>query len=136
MKKRSTISPDLRRDWRRLAEAVRSTGLKASIAAAIACAAFVPGANADFEAGWQAYQRGDFLTAYNEWQPLALQGDARAQFNIGVTYIAVGEESRGIEELLVALDMGYPIDLFRVGDVPEVARADSRVVAKLAELDK
>jgi len=47
---------------------------------------------ADFKAGWQAYQRGDFAGALAEWQPLAEAGDARAQFNLGVMY----DEGRGV----------------------------------------
>jgi len=47
---------------------------------------------ADFEAGWKAYQRGDFAGALAEWQPLAEAGDDRAQFNLGVMY----DEGRGV----------------------------------------
>ena len=41
---------------------------------------------ADFDAGWKAYQSGDFATALREWQPLAEQDNPRAQFNLGVLY--------------------------------------------------
>ena len=41
---------------------------------------------ADFQAGMDAYNRGDFKTALREWQPLAEQGDARAQFSFGLLY--------------------------------------------------
>ena len=41
---------------------------------------------ADFQAGFDAYGRGDYATAYWEWLPLAEQGDAKAQFNIGALY--------------------------------------------------
>ena len=43
-------------------------------------------ANADFD----AYAKGDYATALHAWQPLAEQGDARAQYNLGVMY-AEGE---------------------------------------------
>lgn len=43
-------------------------------------------ARADFKAGVEAYDRGDFLTAYNEWLPLARGGDLAAQRNIGHLY--------------------------------------------------
>ncbi len=47
----------------------------------------VPGAaRADFEAGWRAYEQGDFGTALAAWRPLAEAGDVRAQFNIGTLY--------------------------------------------------
>ncbi len=41
---------------------------------------------ADFQAGFDAYNSGDYATAYREWLPLAEQGDAKAQFNIGALY--------------------------------------------------
>ena len=33
-----------------------------------------------------AYQRGDYATALRLWHPLAEQGDAEAQFHLGVMY--------------------------------------------------
>jgi TPR repeat protein len=41
---------------------------------------------ADFQAGMDAYNRGDFSTALREWQPLAEKGDASAQFSLGLSY--------------------------------------------------
>jgi TPR repeat protein len=41
---------------------------------------------ADFKAGLEAFDRNDFTTAYNEWLPIAQNGDANAQFNIGLLY--------------------------------------------------
>ncbi|MFP6777946.1 MAG: hypothetical protein VCB06_06185 [Alphaproteobacteria bacterium] len=41
---------------------------------------------ADFDDGLAAAQRGDYATALEEWRPLADQGHARAQFNLGVMY--------------------------------------------------
>ena len=43
-------------------------------------------AAADFRAGVEAYVRGDYTTAYKEWLPLAEQGQAEAQFFLGVMY--------------------------------------------------
>ncbi len=42
---------------------------------------------ADFEAGLDAYQKGDYVTAAKEWRPLAEQGSAAAQLNIGLLYL-------------------------------------------------
>ena len=42
--------------------------------------------SADFQKGLAAVQRGDFATALREWTPLAEQGDASAQFNLGLMY--------------------------------------------------
>ena len=41
---------------------------------------------ADFNAGLQAAERGDFATAMREWRPLAEAGDADAQYNLGIIY--------------------------------------------------
>ncbi len=41
---------------------------------------------ADFDKGWRAAQAGDFETALAEWTPLAQQGHAKAQTNLGVMY--------------------------------------------------
>ena len=42
--------------------------------------------SADWEKGWTAYDSGDYATALREWTPLAEQGDAGAQSNLGVMY--------------------------------------------------
>ncbi len=42
--------------------------------------------------GWAAYQLGDFTTALKEWKPLAEQGDAIAQNNLGKMY----QKGRGV----------------------------------------
>ncbi len=47
---------------------------------------FAPPAWADFQAGFAAWNRGDYATALREWKPLAEQGDADAQFNLGLMY--------------------------------------------------
>ena len=41
---------------------------------------------AGFEEGEAAYNRGDYATAIREFRPLAEQGDAYAQFNVGLMY--------------------------------------------------
>ena len=41
---------------------------------------------ADFQAGEDAYFRGDYETALKEWRPLAAQGDALAQNMLGYMY--------------------------------------------------
>ena len=49
---------------------------------------------ADFETGMDAYHRGDYATALREWQRLAEQGDANAQYNLGVLYA----EGKGVAQ--------------------------------------
>ena len=40
----------------------------------------------DFDKGFKAAQSGDFQTALQEWLPLAEQGDADVQYNLGWMY--------------------------------------------------
>jgi TPR repeat protein len=44
-------------------------------------------AGADFNSGLAAYNKGDYTTAVKEWRPLADQGVAAAQFNLGLLYL-------------------------------------------------
>ncbi len=41
---------------------------------------------AGFDEGMAAYQRGDYATALRDWRPLAEQGNANAQFFLGLMY--------------------------------------------------
>ena len=43
-------------------------------------------ASADFQKGLTAARNGDFVTALREWTPLAQQGSASAQYNLGLMY--------------------------------------------------
>ena len=63
-----------------------------------------PSWSADFDKGLAAYERGDYATALREWHPLAEQGDAGAQFNLGAMYA----NGRG-----VAQDYGQAIEWYR-----------------------
>ena len=44
------------------------------------------GWSADFKKGFKTYQRKDYATALREFKPLAEQGDAEAQYNLGFMY--------------------------------------------------
>ena len=48
----------------------------------------------DYQAGLEAYERGDYATALREWRPLAEQGNAPAQNSLGVMY----GEGRGVPQ--------------------------------------
>ena len=61
------------------AVAMRNVIKAALFAVALALASTV--AAQDFEAGVEAYQRGDHAAALREWRLLAQQGDADAQYN-------------------------------------------------------
>jgi uncharacterized protein len=43
-------------------------------------------AYADFNDGWTAYSIEDYRTAFKEWRPLAEEGDAKSQTNLGILY--------------------------------------------------
>jgi len=65
---------------------IRSMALRFAIALVLSIICPVVPAWADYQAGMDAYNRGNFSTALREWQPLAEQGDARAQFSFGLLY--------------------------------------------------
>ncbi len=97
-------------DWRSIRLAVHSeatstgrkpmTTPKAKLAGlaliAALCAGFTLGltactderarTEANFNAGRAAYTQGDYATAVRKWRPLAKQGYANAQFNLGFMY--------------------------------------------------
>ena len=52
------------------------------------------GWSADFQKGLDAYNRGDYATALREWKPLAEQGVASAQSNLGAMY----DNGRGVPQ--------------------------------------
>ena len=38
---------------------------------------------ADYQTGLDAYKKRDYATALRDWEPLAQQGNARVQYNLG-----------------------------------------------------
>jgi len=63
---------------------------------------------ADFQAGVDAYKRGDYDTALNTFRPLAEQGEAQAQFKRGVGWECpagpFAESGSGKPKFLMASD--------------------------------
>jgi TPR repeat protein len=53
-----------------------------------------PAFSADLQKGLTAAEKGDFTTALREWKPLAKQGYADAQFNLGIMY----EKGQGVPQ--------------------------------------
>ncbi len=45
-----------------------------------------PASSADYQKGLTAARSGDYATALREWEPLAKQGNATAQYNLGLMY--------------------------------------------------
>jgi len=62
--------------------------MKAIIIAALGAGFLLAGApaRADVKAGVDAWNQGDYARAVQEWRPLAIGGDADAQFNLGQAY--------------------------------------------------
>ena len=60
---------------------------------------------ADFQAGCDAFDRGDYAAAREQWAPLAEQGDPKAQFRLGCLY-AFGQG--------VAPDYAFALRLYRL----------------------
>lgn len=58
-------------------------GLVKAIWTAVFVALLALPAGAQGDAGYAAYQQGDYVTAYRHWQTMADEGDAAAQFNLG-----------------------------------------------------
>ena len=54
--------------------------------ASIMCLLTVGLVSADFQAGLDAYEQGNYKVALKEWKPLAESGDSKAQFRLGVMY--------------------------------------------------
>ncbi|MDC1213854.1 hypothetical protein N8000_05200, partial [Rhodospirillales bacterium] len=44
--------------------------------------------------GWEAYDKGDLATSLREWRPLAEEGNAEAQYLVGLMY----DEGQGVTQ--------------------------------------
>jgi TPR repeat protein len=60
--------------------------LRFPIALVLSLVCLVVPAWADYQAGMDANNRGDYATALREWRPLAEQGHAVAQYSLGLLY--------------------------------------------------
>ena len=60
---------------------------------------------ADVQDGVRAYRRGDYAAALREWRPYAEQGDAAAQYNLGVLY----DQGQGVPQ-----DYGQAVKWYRL----------------------
>lgn len=83
-----------------------------------------------FEAGMDAYARGDFAAALEIWRPLAADGDPASQTNVGFLYYEGKGVAQNYEEAVrwytIAAKMVYPDALFNLG----VAHADGKGVER------
>ena len=78
---------------------------------------------ADFDSGMTAYRAGDYATAHDEWLPLAEQGSAAAQFNIGLLLrYAKGREANprvAADWFQRAADTGFAPAQYELGEMYE-----------------
>jgi len=78
-----------------------------------------PSHSADFDKGLTAAQNGDFATALKEWEPLAEQGLAKAQFNLGVMHEYGDGVPQDYKEAVrlyrLAADQGFAKAQFNLG---------------------
>jgi uncharacterized protein len=74
----------------------------------------------DFDRGVAAAEAGDFETAISEWMPLAVAGNAWAQFNIGLMYNKGAGVSQDYSEAAkwfrMAAESGEPKAQFNLGN--------------------
>jgi TPR repeat protein len=65
---------------------------------------------ADPDAGVDAWERGDYATAYREWKPLAEQGDSDAQYNLGTWYYHLEKDyANAARWLSESAQQGHPL---------------------------
>lgn len=79
-------------------------------------ALLAPAQAADFQAGMEAYERGDRAAAMLEWEPLAKQGHVEAQFYLGVMHAENAESyAAGVEWLRIAAEQGHAKAQYNLG---------------------
>jgi hypothetical protein len=75
--------------------------------------------SAGFAEGLDAYQMGDYASAFEEWIPLAEQGKASAQYYLGVMYRngddVIQDYNTAINWYILAAEQGYAKAQFRLG---------------------
>jgi TPR repeat protein len=80
----------------------------------------------DYEAGEKAYSQGDYTSAFNEWQPLASQGDVLAQEKLGFMYqrgLGVPQDySEAVRWYRLAADQGEASAQVKLGFMYEGGR--------------
>ncbi len=68
--------------------------MRSLIVIALCCLLYTPVLAQDFKMGVEADKRHDFVAALRKWKPLAEQGHARAQYQLGIMY----EYGRGVPQ--------------------------------------
>lgn len=121
----------------------RGAGMARMKRATLAVAALLAAlpAGADVKAGVDAWSRGEFARAVQEWRPLAIAGDADAQFNMGQAYklgrgVPVNLDQaqswfkRAADQGHIQAQDNYGIGLFQANRHAEAAQWLERSVAR------
>lgn len=78
-------------------------------------------AAASYESGWYAYSAGDYDTARREWLPLAENGDARSQYQIGLMHLkgqgVEADAASALKWFRLAVDQGYTPSLVNLAEL-------------------
>ena len=85
----------------------------------LAIGSFGVGWSGDFQNGVDAYEKGDYATALKEWTPLADQGHAKAQYNLGVAYAngegVIQDYKTAIKWYILSAEQGYAKAQYNLG---------------------
>ena len=93
------------------------------------------GWGADFQKGLDAAVRGDHATALHEWIPLAEQGNAAAQFQLGWMYdngLGVPENNKeAVKNYKRAAEQGYARAQFNLGMMYATDKVSYKIMSML-----
>lgn len=113
------------------------TGNWVRAAAIVAALAFAGEAFADFDEAQAAFNTGRFEQAKALLEPLAEDGDARAQYALGAMYqngLAVEKDyATALEYYRASADQGYPSGQFGLGSLYEKGRGVAQDYAEAAK---
>jgi len=91
----------------------------------------------DFDKGVEAHKSGDYITAYNEWLPLAEQGNYTLQYNIGIMNkigqgvpVDIAESKKWLQ---LSAEQGYAPAQNSLGDILLYGRGVVNDYAKATE---
>ena len=88
---------------------------------ALVLALTAPVAAQDFDAGWKAYERGDYAAALREFRPLAEQGHAEAQAMLGIMYFegwgVPEDDAEAVKWYRKAAEQGHANAELKLGDM-------------------
>ena len=73
----------------------------------------------EIDKGYESYNDGDYATALNEWKPIAEQGYAFAQYNLGIMYEygngVAKDYAEAVKWYRLSAEQGYAIGQYSLG---------------------